>query len=84
MPDVVDKLSKVSGVRKEAIKEIWENVKANHRALEACPKHDFQPVPKYADKPDHPLKDYKCKRCGGVIDAIAHSWYLKGIAHASA
>jgi hypothetical protein len=63
-------------------RRIYEEVKANHAKLNACDRHDFEPVPKYPDKPSHPLKDYVCRRCGGRIDAIAHNWYQRGLSSA--
>jgi hypothetical protein len=62
-------------------KKIWEQVKANHAKLDACEGHEFSPVAKYPDRPDHALKDYVCTKCGGRIDAIAHHWYQMGMKH---
>jgi hypothetical protein len=70
-------------ITREDSKRIWEEVKANFAKLDACPRHEFQPVPRYPDQPSHPMKDYVCRRCGGKIDAIAHSWYEKGYQHAT-
>ena len=58
-------------------KALWENVKANHRVLDDCPRHDFS-----TDcDPDKPLgKHWRCVNCGGRVDAMAKLWYERGIA----
>lgn len=62
-------------ITKTDVSQIWEEVKANHAKLDACPMHEFDAVP----KPLHTLlKDYFCKHCGGKIDSIAHTWYQRG------
>jgi hypothetical protein len=53
-------------------------VRANHAKLDACGRHDFQPVP----HPRHKfISDYVCRCCGGKIDASAHRWYQRGLVH---
>ncbi len=69
-------------ITREDSRRIWEEVKANHAKLDGCAAHEFRPVPKYPNKPEHPLKDFQCLRCGGRIDAIAHGWYQRGLEHA--
>jgi len=66
---------------KGKIREIMKQVQENHKRLRACPgPHDFIP-----DGDQEPLtltmKKYKCIKCGGTIDTIAHSWYTKGLNH---
>ncbi len=57
-------------ITREESKRIWEEVKANAAQLDGCDGHDFDPVPKYPDRPSNPLKDYVCRKCGGKIDAV--------------
>lgn len=75
----LDKLSEVSGIPQSEVKQIWEQVQANHRTLEACVRpHDFQPLG------ERPLFDrFKCSRCGGEVDGINARWYTDGLRDAS-
>lgn len=55
---------------------IWEEVKRNHKRLDECPgPHEFGPM---LAKPG---AKYTCSKCGGVVDAVARSWYEKGLTH---
>lgn len=78
MGDVVKALSDVSGLRKKEIKQIWENVKANHKRLDECEgPHEFELVGE-----DRPLKSkYRCRKCKGELDRINHGWYQRGLEH---
>lgn len=62
-------------------KQIWEEVKENHKKLDSCNKHDFSidvtPAIKFGKK-------YKCSSCGGVVDGITKLWYEKGVEHGKA
>lgn len=73
-------LGKISGLGKEKVNEIWEKVKANHRLLDACSKHDFS-----IDVTEGQTlnKRWKCVHCGGIVDTIAKGWYEKGVQHGS-
>ena len=63
---------------KEEAKELWEKVKANCRALEACDRHEF----KLIGNIDQSLRRrYRCSRCGGEIDSHAYHWYELGVRH---
>lgn len=78
MSDALDTLSAATGLTKADMKTLWAEVQANGRALEACAQHSFAPV-----LPLQTMRQkYRCEHCGGTIDAIAHSWYQKGRAHA--
>ena len=59
---------------------LWEDVKANHRALEACVgPHDFTQMPAEARRSASPR--FKCGKCAGVVDNHAHHWYKLGLKH---
>jgi hypothetical protein len=64
-------------MKPEVAKQILAEVKANHAKLDGCPSHDFAEI--------EPRKviggRYRCANCGGDIDAIAYSWYTKGLFH---
>jgi hypothetical protein len=51
-------------------------VKENHAQLNACACHDFRKLPG-----NHFAPRYRCVHCAGEIDAIAHHWYARGLAH---
>jgi hypothetical protein len=63
---------------------IWAEVKENHARLDSCAAHNFVPEPKYPAQPNNPLKQYRCTKCGGKIDAIRYHWYFKGLCHGKA
>ncbi len=77
--DGADALSKVSGLPRPEVQAIFEKVKANHRLLDACAgPHDFSLV----DPAAPPFKrEYRCARCGGVVDHTRYAWYAKGLEH---
>ena len=59
--------------------KIWEDVKRNHAALAACVgPHDFQQV---VAGHQGLLRDFRCKKCGGEIDAVKKHWYEQGLKH---
>ena len=58
--------------------KLLEEVRANIKKLDSCPKHDFVPfeedTKKFTNK-------YECKNCGGTVDNHAFRWYTKGLEH---
>ena len=63
----------------DTINEIFKQVKRNHKKLDECVgPHDFKPLIEDGDKL---IRDYRCTRCGGVIDAINKIWYDRGRIH---
>ena len=72
-------LSAASGIRKEVIREMFEECKANWKALDACHDHDFDKLPVDPDRSWD--GKYRCNRCRGTVDASAYSWYEKGRLH---
>lgn len=72
--DGIDAMARFSGLSRDEIQQIWLDVKANHARLNGCAYHEFEAVP---DCP--PLKQkYRCRHCGGEVDAIAYSWHEDG------
>lgn len=72
--DGVAVLSKVSGLPRAEVQELWQQVKANQARLDACPgPHRFD---------GHGRRDYRCSECGGTVSAIAYVWYVAGLEHA--
>jgi len=79
MVDGVEVMSKISGLSKETVQEIWEETQANHRRLQECKgPHDFQPV-----TDGHFSKAFRCSLCGGEVSATNASWYIRGLKHGS-
>jgi hypothetical protein len=64
-------------------KALWEKVKANSAALDACPgPHAFEDTT--PGQPPSFGKRWRCQRCGGEADTIAKLWYERGLAHGRA
>jgi hypothetical protein len=81
MTTAIDALSKVSGLSKDTMKEIFAEVQANHKRLDSCiGPHEFNPI---EDSSNALTKKYLCTRCKGIVDFIAYSWYSKGLKHGS-
>ena len=77
MPDGVEILSKVSGLSKDDILSIWDEVRENAKKLEGCPgPHDFQP-----DTSKRLNRDEVCSKCGGKISKVNANWYREGLEH---
>lgn len=70
-------LEKVSGISKEGMKQIFVDVKENHRKLDSCIRpHDFS----IDLNPEKKIgKRWQCAKCGGVVDGINRSWYDDGL-----
>jgi hypothetical protein len=82
MTTPIEVLSKVSGLSKETMKEIFAEVQANHKRLDSCiGPHEFNPIED--DNSNSLTKKYLCTRCEGIVDFIAFSWYTKGLKHGS-
>lgn len=77
MTDSLDKLSQVTGLKRETMIELASKVKANVERLGLCPWHDFEPVPGCKvvfGQPDR----YRCKHCAGEVDRHAYYWHEQG------
>jgi 5-methylcytosine-specific restriction endonuclease McrA len=76
----IDKLSSITGLSKENIDRIWQEVKDNKKQLDECVgPHDFSIR-------DRQLftRRFTCTKCGGVITASDKYWYDKGLQHGRA
>jgi len=69
-------LSKMSGLSKEVIKDIWKGVKENNALLSSCSFHIFSPHPS-----PNMSRRFICENCKGIIGATEKIWYEKGIEH---
>lgn len=64
---------------KKDVLEILDQVRANHRKLNACEgPHEF-----VIDNPEEQLlrQRYRCTRCGGHIECRLYFWYKRGLEH---
>lgn len=76
MNNPLEKLARATGIVQPELMSIWDQVKANHALLESCHLHDF------GSTDAHKLgAKYTCRACGGAADAVAVSWYQRGLAH---
>lgn len=75
----MDEFSRITGLSKPVINEVWEEVKANHARLDTCTgPHKFVPI----DATKVLGRRYVCSLCKGEVDSINRSWYEKGFEHA--
>ena len=75
----IEEVLEFAMVDKETAQQIWQAVKANKKRLDNCNgPHDFQPIHEDGKKL---VRDYRCSKCGGKIDAIHKIWYCEGLEH---
>lgn len=75
--DGVGVLAEASGLSREEVLSIAERAKANSYALSSCQYHEF--VATQALEPTKAFKQrYRCRYCGGEIDAHAYYWHEQG------
>lgn len=77
---VLEVISDISGVGKKEVNSIFEKVKQNHRKLDNCKTpHEFEPHERIGGEESKIYRNYKCKKCGGILDSINVSWYERGL-----
>ena len=76
--DPIDTISRVTGLSRPVMDQIWEQVKANHKLLNTCAGHDFSVE---HEKRCTLTTKWKCARCGGVISHSDKHWYELGLKH---
>lgn len=72
--DGIGVMSEVTGLARDEIRAIAEQVKANHAKLAGCPWHEFEALitaPPGAGR-------YRCRHCQGEVDASAYHWHQQG------
>ena len=76
--DSVDTISEATGIPRQDMLDIWERVKKNSAALEGCVgRHEFRAI----DPTKKLSRRYRCSKCHGEVDSIAHHWYTIGLTH---
>lgn len=72
-------LAGMAGMTEAEALALLDDVRANQRLLESCPRHDFS---QSLDRPGDRLRlRWRCACCTGVVDASAKAWYERGRAH---
>lgn len=67
----------MSAERVTNVKSIWDSAKKNLETLDACAgPHEWEPIINPVG-----IKKFRCKKCGGDLDANEKYWYEKGLAH---
>ena len=80
--DFTDSMAKVSGLSKERIREIWEEVKANKKLMDNCAgPHDFSEM---STSGGMMRTQFRCAKCGGVVNGAYRRAYEEGLAHGRA
>lgn len=75
----IDVLSKVSGISKEEVQKIANEVQENIKRLNSCRgPHEFVPIPKELLRGSPKMR---CTICKGWLDATAAKWYERGLEH---
>ena len=70
--DGAEALSKISGLGRDEIRGIWEQVKANSAKLRSCNRHRFEASQvKLGQK-------MICLNCGGTISLTDVGYYIRG------
>lgn len=67
-------LSRISGLPKQEVQSIWEEVKENHRRWRSCPRHRFS-TPEGGVTIGTKLV---CECCGATADLVKISTYIEG------
>lgn len=79
--DAIGVLENVSGLKREEIAKIWEEVKANQKRLRECEgPHEFEKT----NDGLYARADYRCKRCKGRVNGQQYHWYEEGLKHGKA
>lgn len=80
--DGIEVMSRISGMSKEAVRDIWEEVKANKKLLDSCRgPHDFRDM-----STDGGLQrvKFRCDLCQGIVNGAYRRAYEEGLAHGRA
>jgi hypothetical protein len=66
-------------ITRKEIKSITRAIIENNKLLGSCALHEFE----LADPAARPssFTKYRCRNCGGTVDAIQHRWYETGLKH---
>lgn len=74
MKTALEVLGEMSGISRDTMTTLLEQVQANHARLNGCPRHDFEPIAPLALVG----QKYRCTHCGGEVDSHAWYWHQRG------
>lgn len=74
----VGALSEISGLSKDEVVSIFDQVQANNRKLEACVYHEFEQSQKTSMLRSITHQKYVCKNCGGEVSHQQWRWHEIG------
>ena len=75
--DGIGVMSDLTGMPCERLKRLAEEVKANRETLDSCAYHEFERIIQEYE-PAWSRQRYRCRHCGGEIDAHAYYWHEQG------
>jgi len=81
--DGIGVMSEMTGLPRDEIRALAEQVKANGAKLRACPWHEFERIPRQDDNVlQARLGDlgdrYRCRHCQGEVESSAYYWHQQG------
>lgn len=75
--DGIGVMSDLTGMPRDRLKQLAESVRANHAALSSCAYHEFERIIQEYEAA-WSRQRYRCRHCGGEIDANAYRWHEQG------
>lgn len=72
--DGIGVMAEITGLGRDEIRELAEQVKANSAKLRGCPWHEFEEL--ITAPPGRGR--YRCRNCKGEVDASAYHWHQQG------
>lgn len=72
----LEKLAELTGVSRDTMMAVAQQVKENHRKLNSCSYHEFELMPGFTET--DLKRKYACQHCAGTIDGSAYFWHEKG------
>lgn len=77
--NAVNVLSDITGLPREEVASIAEQVKANHERLNGCDYHEFRAMSaSEAGLRASRSQRYRCIHCQGEVDSTAYRWHQIG------
>lgn len=72
--DGIGVMAEVTGLPRDEIRALAEQVKANSAKLRTCPWHEFEAL---ITAPPGSGR-YRCRNCKGEVDSSAYHWHEQG------
>ena len=70
--------SEITGIPKDEVKTLMQQVQENHRKLESCSYHEFEQSGQTSMLRSLTHQKYICRHCGGEIDYQRWRWHELG------